>query len=139
MSPEWGWSWPANRRILYNRASADPQGRPWSERKRYVWWDEVKQRWTGYDVPDFPVDKPPDYEAPPDAEGPALGGWARAALYEGVGLDPEYARGTLTQVAALWGKPCTVRTVKGRDRDEPTWFTGHPTGRSEQYMRQPAG
>ena len=32
-APEWGWAWPANRRILYNRASADPDGRPWSERK----------------------------------------------------------------------------------------------------------
>jgi formate dehydrogenase major subunit len=69
VSPEWAWAWPANRRILYNRASADPQGRPWSERKRYVWWDEAEGRWTGYDVPDFPVDKRPDYRAPEDAEG----------------------------------------------------------------------
>ena len=37
---EWGWAWPLNRRILYNRASADPDGKPWSERKKYVWWDE---------------------------------------------------------------------------------------------------
>ena len=66
VSPEWGWAWPANRRILYNRASADPQGQPWSERKRYVWWDADERRWTGYDVPDFPVDKPPDYRAPSD-------------------------------------------------------------------------
>ena len=39
IAPEWGWAWPSNRRILYNRASADPDGKPWSERKRYVWWD----------------------------------------------------------------------------------------------------
>ena len=39
VAPEWGWAWPLNRRMLYNRASADPDGRPWSERKRYVWWD----------------------------------------------------------------------------------------------------
>ena len=69
VSPEWGWAWPANRRVLYNRASADPQGRPWSERKKYVWWDEEQGKWTGYDVPDFPDDKRPDYEAPDDAEG----------------------------------------------------------------------
>ena len=39
VAPEWGWAWPANRRILYNRASADPDGKPWSERKALVWWD----------------------------------------------------------------------------------------------------
>ncbi len=39
VAAEWGWAWPANRRILYNRASADPDGRPWSERRKYVWWD----------------------------------------------------------------------------------------------------
>ncbi len=67
VAPEWGWAWPANRRILYNRASADPDGKPWSERKRYVWWDEAAGKWTGYDVPDFKADKRPDYEPPPDA------------------------------------------------------------------------
>ena len=59
-----------NRRILYNRASADPEGRPWSQRKRYVWWDEESGRWTGEDVPDFPSDKRPDYVPPDDAAGP---------------------------------------------------------------------
>ncbi len=39
VAAEWGWVWPANRRILYNRASAAPDGTPWSERKKYVWWD----------------------------------------------------------------------------------------------------
>jgi formate dehydrogenase major subunit len=72
---QWGYSWPANRRILYNRASADPQGRPWSERKRYVWWDEAQKKWTGVDVPDFPVAKAPDYVPPPGATGiDAIGG-----------------------------------------------------------------
>ena len=66
---QWGFSWPANRRILYNRASADPQGRPWSERKKYVWWDEEQQKWTGVDVPDFPINKPPDYAPPAGAVG----------------------------------------------------------------------
>ncbi|OLB80255.1 MAG: formate dehydrogenase, partial [Actinobacteria bacterium 13_2_20CM_2_71_6] len=47
---EWGWVWPADRRILYNRASADPDGKPWSERKKYVWWDPERKEWTGFDV-----------------------------------------------------------------------------------------
>ena len=68
VAPEWGWAWPANRRLLYNRASADPDGRPWSERKRYVWWDEQAGEWTGEDVPDFPKTKRPDYRPPDGAE-----------------------------------------------------------------------
>lgn len=55
--------------MLYNRASADPQGRPWSERKKLVWWDEQKGEWTGYDVPDFEKTKPPDYRPSPSAVG----------------------------------------------------------------------
>ncbi|MBV9019175.1 MAG: formate dehydrogenase-N subunit alpha [Ktedonobacteraceae bacterium] len=66
---QWGYAWPANRRILYNRASADPQGRPWSDRKKYIWWDEQQKQWTGYDVPDFPLSKAPDYIPPPGATG----------------------------------------------------------------------
>jgi formate dehydrogenase major subunit len=61
VAPEWGWAWPMNRRILYNRASADPEGKPWSERKKYVWWDEEETKWVGQDVPDFLLTKPPDY------------------------------------------------------------------------------
>jgi formate dehydrogenase major subunit len=67
VAPEWGWAWPANRRLLYNRASADPEGRPWSERKAYVWWDEESGRWTGHDIPDFEPEKRPDYRPEPDA------------------------------------------------------------------------
>jgi formate dehydrogenase major subunit len=61
VAPEWGWAWPANRRILYNRASADPDGKPWSERKKYVWWDEDQGKWVGHDVPDFQPTKRPDF------------------------------------------------------------------------------
>jgi formate dehydrogenase major subunit len=68
VAPEWAWAWPANRRILYNRASADPDGKPWSERKKFVWWDSEEGRWTGLDVPDFEEDKEPGYEPPDDAE-----------------------------------------------------------------------
>lgn len=74
----WGFTWPGNRHILYNRASADPEGKPWSERKKYLWWDaehdngdSTKGHWTGYDVPDFPKTKSPTTKADPDGEGMA--------------------------------------------------------------------
>jgi len=57
----WGFVWPADRRIIYNRASAKPTGEPWSERKKLVWWDQGQHKWTGIDVPDFVPDKLPDY------------------------------------------------------------------------------
>jgi formate dehydrogenase major subunit len=65
---EWGWAWPLNRRMLYNRASADPDGKPWSERKKYVWWDEEAGRWIGDDIPDFEATKRPDYVPPEGAK-----------------------------------------------------------------------
>src|SRR5260370_4059882 len=65
----WGYAWPSDRRILYNRASARPDGKPWSERKKLVWWDETKRQWTGLDIPDFTRDKPPDYQPEPGASG----------------------------------------------------------------------
>jgi formate dehydrogenase major subunit len=70
IAPEWGWAWPGNRHILYNRASADPEGKPWSERKRYVWWDADEGKWTSLgDAPDFEPEKAPDYKPPEGAKG----------------------------------------------------------------------
>ena len=71
VAAEWGWAWPANRRILYNRASADPEGRPWSERKALLWWDSDAGKWTGHDVADFPPSTAPGYRPDPGTGGPA--------------------------------------------------------------------
>jgi formate dehydrogenase major subunit len=95
VAPEWAWAWPANRRILYNRASADPQGRPWSEQKAYVWWDPEKGEWTGHDVPDFVKNLAPDHRPDDDATGVAglagddpfiMQGDGKGWLYVPVGL-----------------------------------------------------
>jgi formate dehydrogenase major subunit len=83
VAPEWAWAWPANRRILYNRASAKPDGTPWSDRKKYVWWDASNGIWTGHDVPDFPKDTAPDYRPADDATGlSAIGGTSPFVMQE---------------------------------------------------------
>ncbi len=58
IAPNWAWAWPLNRRILYNRASCDPAGKPWDENRKLIEWDGSK--WSGLDVPDFKVDAAPE-------------------------------------------------------------------------------
>ena len=54
----WAWAWPANRRILYNAAGADPAtGKPWIPKRGLVSWDG--KRWSGADVPDIRPDADP--------------------------------------------------------------------------------
>jgi formate dehydrogenase major subunit len=80
--PYWGFSWPANRHILYNRCSAKPDGTPWSENKKLIWWDPnadsgtkdadgnpVLGKWVGYDVPDFAATRKPTAKADPTKTG----------------------------------------------------------------------
>ena len=63
--PNWAWSWPANRRVLYNRASCDLDGKPWDPSRKQVWWNETAQKWVGNDVPDFKPDShPKDHMGP---------------------------------------------------------------------------
>lgn len=91
LHPEWGFAWPDNRRVLYNRASADPEGRPWSERKKLVWWDEETRRWVGLDRPDFETEKPPDYRPLPGATGMAAIAGDRPFITKPDGLGWLYA------------------------------------------------
>ncbi len=94
----WAWSWPVNRRILYNRCAADLEGRPWAKEARlasefaqssvapsgpalrgYVYWDPAGKKWVGLDVPDFPVTKPPST--------PAKTGGVGIESHHGVGIE----------------------------------------------------
>lgn len=80
---DWGFSWPANRRLQYNRASADPDGKPWSEEKKYIYWNG--ERWTGPDVPDCVPTIPPDQATGPfimNAEGVSRL-WVRGLIADG--------------------------------------------------------
>ena len=61
----WAWSWPANRRVMYNRASCDLAGKPWDSSRKQVWWNEAAGRWMGNDIPDFKADSnPKDHMGP---------------------------------------------------------------------------
>ena len=140
VSPEWGWAWPANRRILYNRASADPDGEPWSERKR--WSGGTKQeQWTGYDVPDFPVDKPPDYRRAAGRRGDGRDrgrrpvhhdGRRRGWLYAPAGLLdgplPTHYEPLESPVATCSTRRSTANpaALRWKRPDNPTTATGDP-------------
>jgi formate dehydrogenase major subunit len=79
----WGFVWPGDRRIIYNRASASPTGEPWSDRKKLVWWDSARRKWTGDDEPDFPVEKSPDFRPTGNENGlDAIPGDAAFILHE---------------------------------------------------------
>src|SRR5512133_1965184 len=61
--PGWGFSWPANRRVLYNRASCDPSGKPWDAKRKLIAWTGTK--WAGNDVPDMRPDAKPEENVSP--------------------------------------------------------------------------
>ena len=149
VAAEWGWAWPANRRLLYNRASADPDGNPWSERKRYVWWDRAKMRWEGEDVPDFQPTKAPSY-VPPDgarAEDAIAGshpfimqpdgrGWlfAPAGVVDGP-LPTHYEPHESPFPNRLYGQradPARQRFDDPRNRSQPS--NGEPGAESHPYI-----
>jgi formate dehydrogenase major subunit len=143
VAPEWGWAWPSNRRIMYNRASADPDGKPWSERKRYVWWDPNLGRWTGKDVPDCIVDRPPSYRPDDDAHGLAtLRGDApfimqsdgRAWLFAPSGiidgpLPTHYEPEESVIVNPLYGQQCNPVRQEWRRADNPY----HAAARDQRF------
>jgi formate dehydrogenase major subunit len=95
LQPDWGYAWPNNRRVLYNRASAAPDGKPWSQRKKLVWWDEDKRRWVGLDDPDFEREKPPDYRPPPGAKGMAAIAGTEPFIFKPDGVGWLYAPGAV--------------------------------------------
>ncbi len=130
---DWGFAWPSNRRILYNRASADPEGRPWSERKKLVWWDEKVKKWTGNDVPDFIATRPPDYKVPRHAKGldtiagddpfimqPDGKGWLYAATGMLDGPLPSHYEPLEAPVAnSLYGQQCNPIRFEYQRSDNP--------------------
>ncbi len=80
--PKWAFSWPANRRILYNRASADMQGKPWDPTRPLIEWNGSK--WVGYDVPDIAPTANPEKVQPFIMNQEGTGRlWVRALMKDG--------------------------------------------------------
>jgi formate dehydrogenase major subunit len=133
VAPQWAWSWPSNRRILYNRASADPEGNPWSERKRYVWWDAEAGAWTGEDEPDFIKDRPPSYRPKKSAKGTDTISGIDPFLMQGDGKGWLYAPNGLLDGPlpthyepqesvcenALYGQQCNPARMEWARKDNP--------------------
>ena len=59
----WGFAWPANRRIIYNRASCDAAGKPWDPKRAVIKWSGTA--WGGNDIPDMRPDAAPDENVMP--------------------------------------------------------------------------
>ncbi len=83
ISPAWGFAWPANRHIMYNRASADARGVPWSEGKKLVWWDAAA-----------------DSGAKDAAGNPVRGRWVSPSG-EGIDFSPTKPPGSVGKDSAL--------------------------------------
>lgn len=133
VAPEWAWAWPHNRRLLYNRASADPEGKPWSDRKKLVWWDQEKGEWVGYDTPDFIVKRPPWFHPSKDACGKdTIGGTdpfvmqadGKGWLYAATGLQDgplpvHYEPQESVVKNPLYGQQCNPERVEWWRKDNP--------------------
>ena len=144
IAPEWGWAWPANRRILYNRASADPDGKPWSERKALVWWDAEQGKWTGHDVPDFVPDKAPGYRPPEDATGPGGAGRAptrsscRPTARRGCTRRPGWSTGRCPPTTSRRTRRCPTRcTRQQRNPARQVTAFAHPDNRFQPSNGSP--
>lgn len=59
----WGFAWPANRRIIYNRASCDPSGKPWDAKRTLLRWTGTA--WAGNDIPDMRPNAAPEENVGP--------------------------------------------------------------------------
>ena len=81
----WAYSWPNNRRILYNRASSDMNGQPWNEEKWLNKWDEETESWTFNDVGDFTNSS--NGEAVPPNNKAFFMLWEQNARLESYGMD----------------------------------------------------
>jgi formate dehydrogenase major subunit len=124
LHPKWGWCWPVNRRIIYNRASVDLNGKPWDKEQPVIWWKDGK--WTG-DVPDGGW--------PPMAVDPANTKWPFIMKPEGVSRLFGFGRadGPLPEHYEPWESP--VENIMSGQQINPAVKIWRPEeqGAPDQY------
>jgi len=147
--PGWAWSWPLNRRVLYNRASADVNGRPWDRTRPGIAWDEAQQKWVG-DVPDYPPTMDPKN---PKAWGPfIMTGEGTARLFSNSMIDgplpehyepieapipnPLHPNQSASPVAFLYDKAAGRENRFGTVADYPYVATSYRLTEHEHYVTQ---
>jgi len=147
--PGWAWSWPLNRRVLYNRASADLNGRPWDRARPGIAWDEAQQKWVG-DVPDYPATMDPKS---PKAWGPfIMTGEGTARLFSNSMIDgplpehyepieapipnPLHPNQSASPVAFLYDKAAGRENRFGTVADYPYVATSYRLTEHEHYVTQ---
>ena len=139
VSPNWGWAWPANRHQIYNRASADPAGKPWSERKKYTYWDAAAGTWKNDpgDGIDFAPTKAPTAAANPNGIGIAFHDGASPFLLKKDGKGWLFAYeglvdGPLPTHYEPWESPVKNLLYK-QDRNPITKFYDVPGNKYNDY------
>src|SRR6266481_523074 len=147
--PGWAWSWPLNRRVLYNRASADLNGRPWDRTRPGIAWDQAQQKWVG-DVPDYPPTMDPKS---PKAWGPfIMTGEGTARLFSNSMIDgplpehyepieapipnPLHPNQSASPVAFLYDKAAGRDNRFGTVADYPYVATSYRLTEHEHYVTQ---
>ncbi len=117
--PGWAFSWPLNRRIIYNRAGADPEGKPWNPDRPVIWWNG--NQWQMNDVPDFNAGVPPEETAnTPFIMLPEL----QARLFA-----PGLAEGPFPEHYEPWESP--IRNILSQTQFNPASRVLYPEDRAE--------
>ena len=147
--PGWAWSWPMNRRVMYNRASADLAGRPWDRTRPGIEWDVAQQKWVG-DVPDYPPTMDPKN---PKAWGPfIMTGEGTGRLFSSSMIDgpfpehyepieapipnPLHPNQSASPVAFLYDKAAGRENRFGTVADYPYVATSYRLTEHEHYVTQ---
>ncbi len=147
--PNWSWSWPLNRRILYNRASADLAGNPWDPKRPGIKWDGAK--WTG-DVPDYPATMKPITQDPTAWSPFIMNGEGTARLFSSSMLDgpfpehyepiespipnPLHPNQSESPVAFLYDQAAGRPNRFGKVADYPYIATSYRLTEHEHYVTQ---